>query len=54
MFFSSDFEYGFSLSRSTINILMIIADSVAIAFDISGAIQAASHWHEGLLDERNS
>ena len=54
MFFSSDFQNGFSLSCSTTDFLTIIADAVAIAFDISGATQGRSLWHDGLLDERNS
>ena len=49
--FSSDFQYAFSLScYTTFDFLMIIADTVNIGFDIFGAIQAVSLWHDSLTN----
>ena len=54
----SDFEYGFRSSRSTTDILTVVSDRIARAFNRSGATRAVALdiskafdrvWHAGLL-----
>ena len=56
MVFFSDFQYGFSSSRSTADLLTIVSDRIARVFNRSGATRAAALdrvfdtvWHAGLL-----
>ena len=53
-----DFQYGFSFSRSTANLLKVALDRIARAFNKSGATQTIALdifvtfqrvWHDGLL-----
>ena len=59
----SDFQYGFRSSRSTADLLTVVSDRIARAFNRSGATQAvALHiskafdwvWHAGLLHKLKS
>ena len=54
----SDFQYGFRSSRSTADLLTVLSDRIARAFNRSGATRAAAPdiskafdrvWHAGLL-----
>ena len=54
----SDFQYGFRSSRSTADLLIVVSDRIARAFNRSGATQAVALdiskafdrvWHAGLL-----
>ena len=56
----SDFQYDFWSSRSTANLLTVVSDRIAWAFNRSGATRAAGLdiskafnrvWHPGLLME---
>ena len=58
MTFFSDFQYGFRSSRSTANLLTVVSDRIARAFERSGAARAVAFdiskafyrvWHAGLL-----
>ena len=58
-----DFQYGFSSSRSTADLLTIVSDRIARAFNRSGATRAVGHdifktfdrvWHAGLLHKLKS
>ena len=60
---SSDFRYGFKSSQWTADLLTIVSESIARAFNRSGAtrqvaldISKAFHrvWHTGLLHKLNS
>ena len=59
----SDFQYGFRSSRSTADLLTVVSDRIARAFNRSGATQAISLdiskafdrvWHAGLLHKLKS
>ena len=59
----SDFQYGFRSSRSTVDLLTVVSDRIARAFNRSGATRAvALHmskvfdrvWHVGLLHKLTS
>ena len=59
----SDFQYGFRSSRSTADLLTVVSDRIARAFNRSGATQAVALdiskasdrvWHAGLLHKRKS
>ena len=62
--FFSDFQYGFRSSRSTVDLLTVVSDRIARAFnnrsgstravalDISKAFDKV--WHGGLLHKRKS
>ena len=59
----SDFEYGFRSSRSTADLLTVISDRIARAFNRSGATQAVAFniskafgrvWHTGHLHKRKN
>ena len=59
----SDFEYGFRSSRSTADLLTVVSDRIARAFNRSGATQAVALdiskafdrvWHVGLLHKLKS
>ena len=54
----SDFQYGLRSSRSTADLLIVVSDKTARAFNRSGAldISKAFHrvWHAGLLHKRRS
>ena len=59
--FSSDFQYGFRSSRSTANLLTVVSDRIAWAFDRSVATVALNIskafdrvWHAGLLHKLKS
>ena len=39
----SDFQYGFRCSRSTTDLLTVVSDRIATAFNRSGATQAIAH-----------
>ena len=39
----SDFQYGFRCSRSTTDLLTVVSDRIAMAFNRSGATQAIAH-----------
>ena len=63
MTFFSDFQYGFRSSRSTADLLTVVSDSIARAFNRSGATQALALdiskafdrvWHVGLLHKLTS
>ena len=54
----SDFQYGFRSSRSTADLLTVVSDRIARAFNRSGATQAVALdiskafdrvWHPGVL-----
>ena len=54
----SDFQYGFRSSRSTADLLTVVSDRIAMAFNRSGATRAVALdiskafdrvWHAGLL-----
>ena len=56
----SDFQYGFRSSRSTADLLTVVSDRIAMAFNRSGASRAVALniskafdrvWHAGLLHE---
>ena len=59
----SDFQYGFSFSRSTADLLTVVSDGVARAFNSSGTTRDVALdiskafdrvWHAGLLHKRKS
>ena len=59
----SDFQYGFRSSRSTTDLLIIVSDRIARAFNRSGATRAGTldisnafdrAWHAGLLHKLRS
>ena len=59
----SDFQYGFRSSRSTADLLTVVSDRIARAFNRSGATQAVALdkskafdkvWHAGLLHKGKS
>ena len=59
----SDFQYGFRSSRSTADLLIVVSDRIARAFNRSGATQAVALdiskafdrvWHAGLLHKLRS
>ena len=59
----SDFQYGFSSSRSTADLLSVASDRIARAFNSSGATRAVALeiskpsdrvWHAGLLNKLKS
>ena len=59
----SDFQYGFRPSRSTADLLTVVSDRIARAFNRSRAIQAVAldlsktfdrAWHAGLLHRLKS
>ena len=62
MAFFSDFQYGFRSSRSTADLLTVVSDTIARAFNRSGATRAVALdiskafdrvWHAGLLNKPN-
>ena len=61
--FFSDFQYGFRSSRSTADLLTVVSDRIARAFNRSGATRAVALdiskafdrvWHAGLLHKLKS
>ena len=61
--FFSDFQYGFRSCQSTADLLTVVSDSIARAFNWSGANQAVTLniskafdgvWHAGLLHKLKS
>ena len=59
----SDFQYGFRSSRSTADLLTVVFDKIAWAFNRSGATRAVAFnifeafdrvWHAGLLHKLKS
>ena len=59
----SDFQYGFRSSRSTADLLTVVSDRIARAFNRSGATRAVARdiskdfdriWHAGLLQKLKS
>ena len=59
----SDFQYSFRSSRSNADLLIIVSDRIARAFNRSGPTQAVALdisksfdrvWHAGLLHKLNS
>ena len=63
MAFFSDFHYGFRSSRSTADLLTVVSDRIARAFNRSGATRAVALdiskasdrvWHAGLLHKLKS
>ena len=59
----SDFQYGFRLSLSTVDLLTVVSDRIARAFNRSGATRAVALdisksfdrvWHAGLLQKLKS
>ena len=59
----SDFQYGFRSCRSTADLLTVVSDGTARAFNSSGPARAVAHdiskafdrvWHAGLLDKLKS
>ena len=59
----SDFQYGFRSSQSTADLLTVVSDRIARAFNSSGATQAVAlniskafdrDWHAGLLHKLKS
>ena len=59
----SDFQYGFRSSRSTADLLTVVSDRIARAFDRFGTTRAVALdtsktfdgvWHAGLLQKLNS
>ena len=60
MVFFSDFQYGFRSSRSTADLLTVVSDRIARAFNRSGATRAVALdiskafdrvWYAGLLQK---
>ena len=60
---SSDFQYGFRSSRSTADLLTVVSDRIARAFNKSGATRAVALdiskafdrvWYAGLLHKLKS
>ena len=60
---STDFQYGFRSSRSTADLLTLVSDRIARAFNRSGATRAVALdisktfdrvWHAGLLHKLKS
>ena len=58
-----DFQYGFRSSQSTADLLTVVSDRIARAFNRSGATRAVALdiskafdrvWHAGLLHKRKS
>ena len=58
-----DFQYGFRSSRSTADLLTVVSDRIAMAFDRSGATRAVALdiskafnrvWHAGLIHKLKS
>ena len=47
-----DFQYGFRSSRSTVDLLTVVSDSIARAFNRSGAFDRV--WRAGLLHKLKS
>ena len=63
MDFLSDLQYGFRSSQSTADLLTVVSDRIARAFNRSGATRAVALdiskafdrvWHAGLLHKLNS
>ena len=63
MVFFSDFQYGFRSSRSTADLITVVSDRIARAFNRSGATRAVALdiskafdrvWHAGLLHKLKS
>ena len=63
MAFFSDFQYGFRPSRSTVDLLTVVSDRIARAFNRSGATRAVALdiskafdrvWHAGLFHKLTS
>ena len=63
MAFFSDFQYGFRSSQSTADLLTVVSDRIARAFNRSGATRAVALdiskafdrvWHAGLLHKLKS
>ena len=63
MAFFSDFQYGFRSFRSTADLLTVVSDRIARAFNRSGATRAVALdiskafdrvWHAGLLHKLNA
>ena len=63
MDFFSDFQYGFRSSRSAADLLTVVSDRIARAFNRSGATRAVALdiskafdrvWHAGLLHKLKS
>ena len=63
MAFSSDFQYTFRSSESTADLLTVVSDRIATAFNKSGATQAVALnipkafdriWHADLLQKLKS
>ena len=63
MAFFSDFQYGFRSSRSTVDLLPVVSDRIAKAFNRSGVTRAVALdiskafdrvWHAGLLHKLKS
>ena len=63
MAFFSDFQYGFRSARSTADLLIVVSDRIARAFNRSGATRAVALdiskafnrvWHAGLLHKLKS
>ena len=61
--FFSDFQYGFRSSQSTADLLTVVSDRIARAFNRSGATRAVALdiskafdrvWHVGLLHKHKS
>ena len=52
----ADFQYGFRSSRSTADLLIVVSDRIARAFNRSGATRAVALevWHAGLLHKLKS
>ena len=59
----SDFQYGFRSSQSTADLLTVVSDRIARAFNISGATRAVAPdiskafdrvWRDGLLHKLKS
>ena len=59
----SGFKYGFRSSRSTVDLVTVVSDRIARAFNRSGATQAVTLdiskvfdrvWHAGVVHKRKS
>ena len=59
----SDFQYGFRSSQSTVDLLTVVSNSIARAFNSSGATRAVALdiskafdrvWHAGLFHKFKS